>query len=186
MRPLQRIHGRVAAPATFRRNMAKTFLQIVVMWMVFLVLLPAAVLRVEELVGLDRLRFRSPGSEIAGALIFVVAAALALASAVVMVRAGRGTPLPADAPRELVVEGPYAYVRNPMAIGSLAQGFGVGIFLGSPLVIAYALAGTVGWQLFVRPWEELDLERRFGEPYARYRSAVRCWIPRRTPFEDRR
>jgi len=74
-------------------------------------------------------------------------------------------------------------VRNPMAMGSFAQGFAVGIFLGSPLVLIYVLIGTVGWNYFVRPWEELDLERRFGEPFVRYRDNVRCWVPRLRGYE---
>ena len=58
----------------------------------------------------------------------------------------------------------------------------VGVFVGSPLVVLYALAGGPVWNAFVRPWEEADLERRFGDPYRRYRAAVRCWVPRLTPY----
>src|SRR3974390_217591 len=32
---------------------------------------------------------------------------------------GRGTPAPIDAPKKLVVRGPYRYVRNPMYMGVL-------------------------------------------------------------------
>ena len=111
-------------------------------------------------------------------MLFVLGGALGLTSGAVMAVRGRGTPLPADCPRELVVAGPYRFVRNPMAVAGLAQGVAVGIFLGSPVVVAYALAGGPAWHLLVRPWEEADLERRFGEPYRRYRAAVRCWLPR--------
>jgi protein-S-isoprenylcysteine O-methyltransferase Ste14 len=65
-----------------------------------------------------------------------------------------------------------------MAVAGLAQGVAVGVFLGSPAVVLYALSGGPVWNVFVRPWEEADLERRFGEPYRRYRAAVRCWRPR--------
>ncbi len=109
--------------------------------------------------------------------------ALAYTSAAFMVVKGQGTPLPADCPRELVIAGPYRYVRNPMAMGSFAQDVAVGLFLGSPLVTLYALVGPVGWNYFVRPWEELDLERRFGEAYVRYREGVRCWVPRVKGYE---
>jgi protein-S-isoprenylcysteine O-methyltransferase Ste14 len=71
-----------------------------------------------------------------------------------------------------------------MAMGSFAQGIAVGLMLGSPLVVAYALAGAVGWNYVVRPWEEMDLVRRFGPPYARYRDSVRCWLPRLRPYPD--
>ena len=55
--------------------------------------------------------------------------------------------------------------------------------LGSPFVVGYALAGAVAWQLLVRPWEEADLLARFGAEYARYRAAVRCWVPRGRPWD---
>jgi len=113
-----------------------------------------------------------------GAILFALGGSLGLASGLVMAVRGRGTPLPADCARELVVAGPYRYIRNPMAVAGLTQGVAVGVFLGSPAVIAFALLGGPVWHLFVRPWEEADLERRFGEPYRRYRAAVRCWLPR--------
>lgn len=104
-------------------------------------------------------------------------------SAWFMVTQGRGTPLPADATRELVLSGPYSYVRNPMAMGSFAQGIAVGLLLGSPLCTAYALTGAVGWNYLVRPWEEADMEGRFGEAFVRYRAHVPCWVPRLSPYD---
>jgi protein-S-isoprenylcysteine O-methyltransferase Ste14 len=172
----------VAQPARFRYNMAKTLAQMLIMWSIFFGLGPAIVYRVEGTTPLKRYRFASRGWRVAGAVAFLLGWALAEWSAVVMVRDGHGTPLPADAPRDLVVAGPYRYVRNPMAIGSFAQGFAVAMFIGSPLVALYVLGGSIGWNYLVRPWEELDLEERFGAPYAHYRDTVRCWIPRTRPY----
>ncbi len=118
-------------------------------------------------------------------MLFMLGWALAYTSAAFMVVKGQGTPLPADCTRELVIAGPYRYVRNPMGMGSFAQGIAVGLFLGSPFVTMYALIGSVGWNYFVRPWEELDLERRFGEGYVRYREGVRCWVPRLKGYEGK-
>jgi protein-S-isoprenylcysteine O-methyltransferase Ste14 len=112
-----------------------------------------------------------------GGILFVLGGLLGLTSGLVMAVNGRGTPLPTDCARELVVVGPYRCIRNPMAVAGLTQGVAVGVFLGSPAVIAYALLGGPVWDLFVRPWEEADLERRFGGRYRRYRAAVRCWLP---------
>jgi protein-S-isoprenylcysteine O-methyltransferase Ste14 len=175
---LRSVRGRLARPASTRYNLAKTLTQSLTMWAIFFGLLPAVLYAFESRVGLGRFRFASRLWRAVGVTMFVLGWALAWTSAVYMVAHGAGTPLPADATRRLVVRGPYRYVRNPMAMGSFAQGIAVGLYLGSPLVTAYALAGTVGWDLFVRPWEEYDLEQRFGEPYARYREAVRCWVPR--------
>jgi protein-S-isoprenylcysteine O-methyltransferase Ste14 len=180
---LRPVRGRVARPAGFRYNYAKTLVQTASMWLFFFVALPAIIYRFESKLELARFRFASPFWKRVAAAGFLSGAALALTSAVFIVAKGEGTPLPADAPRKLVVAGPYRYVRNPMAIGSIAlQGTAVAVWLGSPLVMLYALLGTLGWDLVVRPWEEADLERRFGEPYNRYRENVRCWVPRLTPY----
>ena len=37
---------------------------------------------------------------------------------------------------------------------------------------------------FVLGREEPRLEKRFGEPYKRYRMSVRRWIPRLTPYRE--
>ena len=183
MRLFSRVRGRVARPASVGWNVAKTLAQSLTMWVIFLFLLPAAVYYVEGVVGLGSYRFGSAVWQGVGVGLFVVGWVLAYASAGFMVVKGKGTPLPADCPRELVVAGPYRYVRNPMAMGSFAQGMAVGLFLGSPLVVGYALVGAVGWNYLVRPWEGMDLERRFGQAYVRYREGVRCWVPRLRGWE---
>lgn len=95
-----------------------------------------------------------------------------------MARRGGGTPLPIDAASRLVVDGPYRFVRNPMAIAGLAQALGVAIAIGSWMTLVYVAIGAAIWQWVVRPGEEPQLLRQFGGSYAAYRNAVRCWIPR--------
>mgnify|MGYP000865154642 CR=1 FL=1 len=174
-------HGREARPASPRWNVAKTLGQTFVFWTLFLVVLPWAIHRLEDALGLAWWRFPGAPWRWAGAVLFLLGGTLGISSGLIMAIQGRGTPLPADCPRQLVVSGPYRYLRNPMAVAGLSQGVAVGLFLGSPAIIAYALIGGPVWQVFVRPWEEADLEQRFGEPYRRYRATVRCWLPR-IPF----
>ncbi len=114
----------------------------------------------------------------AGAVILMLASVLGVASAVTMSSRGRGTPLPSAMPNHLVIAGPYRWVRNPMAVAGIAQGVGVGLILGSWLVVAYAMIGSLVWNYAVRPLEEADLENRFGAEFRRYRSSVSCWVPR--------
>ena len=114
----------------------------------------------------------------AGAVILMLASVLGVASAVTMSSRGRGTPLPSAMPNRLVIAGPYRWVRNPMAVAGIAQGVGVGLVLGSWLVVAYAMIGSLVWNYAVRPLEEADLENRFGAEFRRYRSSVSCWVPR--------
>jgi protein-S-isoprenylcysteine O-methyltransferase Ste14 len=44
--------------------------------------------------------------------------------------------------------------------------------------------GAALWQFLARPWEERDLEMRFGDQYRKYRDAVRCWLPRLSPYAE--
>ncbi len=76
-----------------------------------------------------------------------------------------------------MIAGPYRFVRNPMALAGVTQAAAVGLMLGSWLVVAYAVIGSSLWNHVVRPGEEADLEARFGDPFRRYRAAVRCWVP---------
>ena len=116
-------------------------------------------------------------------MLFLAFSALNLRSGGVLSTLGRGTPLPLDCPRELVISGPYAYVRNPMAVAGLGQGLSVAIWLGSWGVLAYVIAGMALWQWGARPAEEQDLEARFGTAYRDYRAAVRCWVPRLRAYD---
>ncbi len=147
------------------------------MWAVFLALGPLIAFWIEDFSGLDRLRFNFAFQTFCGAILFVFGWIVAWTSAFFMVTRGEGTPLPIDATRRLVVAGPYRAVRNPMACGSLLQGAAIGIIAGSPLVLLYIAVGAVLWNFTARPWEEHDLEAKFGADYAHYKRSVRCWTP---------
>lgn len=174
--------GRDAKPASARFNLFKTMLQTLGMWTVFLAIGPLMVFGIEEFLGLDRFRFTFGFQTLAGASFFVAGWIGVWTSAYFMVTRGEGTPLPLDATRRLVVAGPYRWVRNPMALSSLWQGAAIGIFAGSPLVLLYILLGALLWNCTARPWEEHDLERKFGADYGHYKRSVRCWTPRLQPY----
>lgn len=175
-------HSRTSRPGPIWWVIAKTTAQTLVFWFVFLFLIPLGIYLLEEKLGLQWWPFDAVGSMLTGSILFALGGLLGLTSGVVMAIYGKGTPLPADCAPELVIVGPYRYVRNPMAIAGLAQGIAVGIALGSPWVIVYALLGGPMWNVLVRPWEEADLEARFGETYRRYREQVCCWTPRLTGY----
>jgi protein-S-isoprenylcysteine O-methyltransferase Ste14 len=100
-------------------------------------------------------------------------------------RIGQGTLAPWDPTRRLVVEGPYAHVRNPMitAVGALLLGEAA-LFGSTDLLIWWAVFMAINWLYFVVS-EEPGLERRFGDEYRAYRQGVPRWIPRRTPWTTR-
>jgi protein-S-isoprenylcysteine O-methyltransferase Ste14 len=90
---------------------------------------------------------------------------------------GRGTPLPIDSAVHLVTGGPYAFVRNPMAIGGLMQGIGMAVTLGSWVTLGYVFFGGLIWNACIRPIEEQELCDRFGDGYIEYTQRVNCWWP---------
>lgn len=163
-----------AAPSTTAWNLTKTAVQVTVFWSLFLYVIPHGLVVVERQLGLAAFDFPSA---VAWA-IFLLASAVGLTSGITMAAHGQGTPLPWDAPRRLVVRGPYRYVRNPMAVAGLTQGTCVAALLGSHLALGLVAAGFVVWNYGVRPLEERDLEAQFGDAYRRYCREVRCWIPR--------
>jgi len=171
---------RIAAPRSPALNLAKTLAQISVFWSVFLLVLPQQLQGLEQRLALPTFHF--PGQVLLAGVLFGALSALGLWSGATMAWLGSGTPLPLDTARELVVRGPYAYVRNPMAVAGLGQGLMVGLGMGSAAVLLYVLAGTLLWQWLIRPREEADLLQRFGPAYARYQRAVRCWVPRLRPY----
>ena len=91
---------------------------------------------------------------------------------------GKGTPAPIDAPKVLVVEGPYRWVRNPMYIAVFSVVIGEALLFRSFLLVVYALlvAGVV--HLFVVFVEEPSLRRQFGASYETYLRTVSRWLPR--------
>lgn len=178
--------GRQARPASAAWNVLKTSFQMIVFWMMFLAVFPLFVIWMEDQAGLSSWRFAGPWWRISGSVLFLAASALGVISAATMAIIGRGTPLPLDCPRELVVRGPYRFVRNPMALAGISQGIAVGLYFGSPIVVLYALAGGPVWNYLVRPWEEKDLDNRFGESFRTYQREVRCWCPRLTPYAPMR
>ena len=78
---------------------------------------------------------------------------------------GRGTPLPVDAPKKLVVRGLYKYTRNPMYIGVLIIILGWNVLYQTLFLGLYAILVGACLHLFIVLYEEPRLEREFGEQY---------------------
>jgi protein-S-isoprenylcysteine O-methyltransferase Ste14 len=85
---------------------------------------------------------------------------------------------------QLIVAGPFAYVRNPLYIGNIVLYCGIGImanaFLPWLLIIAF-IYFVVQYRMIVSTEEEY-LTRTFGEYYTEYRRNVPRFIPRVVPW----
>src|SRR6266700_6175881 len=91
---------------------------------------------------------------------------------------GKGTPAPIDAPRVLVVQGLYRWVRNPMYIAVLSVVIGEAILFRSILLAEYALVLWGVFHMFVVFVEEPSLRSQFGASYETYFRTVPRWLPR--------
>ena len=91
---------------------------------------------------------------------------------------GCGTPLPMDPPTELVVTGPYRYIRNPIYVGSFFLFLGHFLWFGYWSLLIYAAIAFLGVHIFVVLYEEPALKKRFGIAYENYVRKVPRWIPK--------
>lgn len=155
-------------------NVLKTMVQILCIWILALVVLPYVILDAFDNVSIPK--FGTP--TFFGLTLFVCFSSLGLTSSYFMVRDGNGTPLPLDQTNQLVVSGPYGYVRNPMAVAGIGQGISLSIVFHSMPILVYSLLGAILWHWVVRPIEERDMIKRFGDSYLSYRDRVSCWLPK--------
>jgi protein-S-isoprenylcysteine O-methyltransferase Ste14 len=172
---------RPARPAPAWWNIAKTLGFLLLFWFMFLFVVPIALSTVEIELGIQRFPplLRSAG------IALVVFGVLGIWAAITLAVVGQGTPAPFDTPRRLVTSGPYAYVRNPLVIAAIGLGVAIGVVLGSVPVLAYITLSLLIWYAVVRPAEERDLARRFGESWSDYAQSVRAFRPRLTPYRPK-
>jgi len=78
--------------------------------------------------------------------------------------------------KKLLTPGPYAISRNPMYLFELAFWFGWALFYGSLTVLIGFLFWAALFNFVIVPYEECDLEARFGEVYRDYIRRVSRWF----------
>ena len=115
--------------------------------------------------------------QVAGVLVGLAGAALALWCILTFVFVGRGTPAPFDPTRRLVVRGPYRLARNPMYIGAGLAVFGAALFYQSIALLGYVGVFFLMAHVLVIGYEEPTLRRMFGQEYNEYCQNVGRWWP---------
>jgi len=154
----------------------------------FLFLIPGATILAGR--SLDRLLHwpSLPGRALSwtlGAILILAGLSLVKAAWQSLWRLGHGHPQEAfghrllPATQKVVIEGPYAYTRNPMVFGFLMNLLGIFLLFHSlsALILLYPFicAGAV---LYLKKVEEPRLIRRFGQDYLDYQKRVSFLIPR--------
>ena len=133
---------------------------------------------VDHLVGWPSL-LPSKDSVLVSAVFFLIGIPWLGSSIYIQHRLGRGTPLPLVPTKKLLVEGPYRYTRNPMALGAI-------FWLGGWAAMANSRAAMVGGTAvfaailfsYHKLVEEKELRARFGEAFDAYRRTTPFLIPK--------
>ncbi len=163
-------------------NLLKTATQICFVWILFLVVIPFFILKIESKIPFQiEYNLQSASSVILFALFSIIG----LWSGYVLSLYGKGTPLPVDSTKRLVIAGPYAYVRNPMAICGIGQGLCIALLTSSISILIYCCMGMFVWHYVVRKYEEEELSIKFGKEYDDYRKNIICWLPKLKKYKSR-
>jgi protein-S-isoprenylcysteine O-methyltransferase Ste14 len=80
------------------------------------------------------------------------------------------------------VTGLYHYVRNPIYIAVVAVIFGQALLFGDWRLLWYGALLWLFFHVVVVMYEEPTLKQTFGTEYESFRTHVRRWIPRLTPW----
>ena len=113
--------------------------------------------------------------EWAGTILIDISGLLALWATVYMVKA-RTRINPLRPTTALVIAGPYRFSRNPMSVSLVVLFVGLALRLDTLWPLLLLLPLLIVYHYGVVQREERYLERKFGDTYRNYRSAVRRWI----------
>jgi protein-S-isoprenylcysteine O-methyltransferase Ste14 len=165
---------RPSTTRTTRALWAKSLLNAVLFFAVFMVALPWLFHRLlpSPLFVPDLFRTWLAG------IVFAIGIGVWVACLDTFSRHGRGTPLPMDAPRDLVSRGPFSIIRNPIMAAEVLVIWAEALYLSSLGVLLYAVAVSIGAHAVVRYVEEPELRKRFGASYEEYCKLVPRWVPR--------
>lgn len=86
----------------------------------------------------------------------------------------------------LIISGPFAYVRNPLYVGNILMYFGLGVmsFALFPYLQVIAIAFFILQYHLIVGEEESFLKKKFGEQFKRFVENVPRFFPRLTPYKD--
>lgn len=146
---------------------------------VFVIVLPLTLLSLGR--RLDRRLGRpaplGPGVRGLGGFLALAGWLLGLWANYVQFTQGRGTPVPVMATQELLVGPPYAYCRNPMALGTILAYLGLAVAAGSRGASLLVAPGAAALLAYIKLVEERELAARFGEAYLGYRCRAPFLVP---------
>jgi protein-S-isoprenylcysteine O-methyltransferase Ste14 len=90
-----------------------------------------------------------------------------------------------DKNNRLTTSGPYAYLRNPLYVGSFLIGLGIAITSSNLYLIGYFIVFFSAIYYGTIRREEKHLKDKFGSPYINYLQNVSSVIPHLKPYPNR-
>ena len=115
-----------------------------------------------------------------GLLLAIITGAAFLLTVVNLALKGFGAPFFIALSRKLAADWLYAWTRNPMVLAVLAFLLSLGIWFQSVLFVLWVLIlFAPALLVFVKVYEERELEFRFGASYLEYKSRTPMLFPRR-------
>ena len=100
-------------------------------------------------------------------------------------KGGEGTPGPWLPVSNLIMSGPYRYVRNPMLLGVFFLLLFESILFTSVPLFFWFIIFFVGNIIYFKNYEEKELIMRFGAEYEDYKKKVSMLIPKFTPYNKK-
>ena len=115
-----------------------------------------------------------------GLALSIITGAAFLLTVINLALKGFGAPFFIALSRRLAVDWLYAWTRNPMVIAVLAFLLSLGVWFQSALFVLWVLIlFAPALLVFVKVYEEREMEIRFGRSYLEYKSRTPMLFPRR-------
>jgi protein-S-isoprenylcysteine O-methyltransferase Ste14 len=96
----------------------------------------------------------------------------------IQLKKGMGTPIPVLPPEKLLIGAPYSYCRNPMVLGAIVYYLGICALIDSRDAFYIVAPVALMLLLYIKFWEEGELESRFGQAYLEYKRDTPFLIPK--------
>jgi protein-S-isoprenylcysteine O-methyltransferase Ste14 len=115
-----------------------------------------------------------------GLLLVIVTGAAGLFSVINLALKGLGAPFAIVLSEKLAIDWMYAWTRNPMVLATLCLLLSLGIWFQSALFVLWVLIlFAPALLVYVKVYEERELEIRFGASYLEYKSRTPMLFPRK-------
>src|SRR5919106_4307077 len=140
-------------------------------------LLLAVAVPLADLAGLDRLAALDALGFAVGGVVLVIAGVVGIAAGQVAMGDSWRADVDPDAHTDLVVTGPFRWVRNPIALGTATTTVGLALVVPNVAATAMLVFWGASLQLQVRCVEEPYLARVHGPAYLSYAARTGRFLP---------